>query len=513
MKIALAQNRSFLGDFKKNKNLFLKDIKKATLGKASFILFPEAGIFGYPPSDFIFQKNIIKKQLVEIEALKKQIPKNLIVILGAFVPDKQGLKNVALVLRKNKSSLIFPKGHLAHENIFFEHRYFTSGNALNNYFVWKKKRIQILICEDLWKVRKLNSPDILFCLNASPYTEGRDLKRKNKLKSLVKKYNCPAVYINRVGGQDELIFDGASFFMDEKGVVKDQCHFFKPDFRIHNFTKQSREKISIPSLLDQKEEALLLGMKDFFSQVGIQKAHIGLSGGIDSALVAYLASKALGSKNIKAIFMPSLFTEKLSYKIAKDLARNLSLSFEEININKFYKEFSLFKKGKLNSITLQNIQARVRMLLLMAIGNEENRILLGTGNKSELACGYATLYGDLSGGLLPIGDLFKTEVYALSKNIQKKYSVFPKDIFTKPPSAELKKNQKDTDDLPDYKILDKILKDLLDYKPPKTKKEKAISELLLKSEFKRKQAPPILRITEQAFGEGRRFPIAHCFLS
>ena len=511
MKVALAQTKGFLGDFKSNRKLFLKDIQKSSLKKADFILFPEAGLFGYPPNDFIFQKEVLKKQIKEIHHLEKQLPENLIVLLGAFFPSKEGLKNGVFVLQKGKAPLVFAKEHLAFENIFFENRYFVPGEVLKNIFIWKKKRVQILICEDLWKVKKLNQPDVLFCLNSSPYTETKDQKRKERVQSLVKKYKCPAVYVNRVGGQDEIIFDGGSFALDKKGVLKEQCHFFKPDFKIYDFKQSSSKKIKPVNILDQKEEALVLGIKDFCSQIGFSKVHIGLSGGIDSALVAHLACKALGSKNVKALFMPSLFTQKLSYEIVKDLTKNLNISCEETNITKLYKELSSLKKKNLKSITLQNIQVRLRMLLLMSWGNEKDSLLLGTGNKSELACGYSTLYGDLSGGLLPIGDLLKTEVYKLTKHIQKKNSVFPKKIFTKPPSAELKKDQKDEDDLLKYEILDPILKKLLQFEEAKTPKEKEVLKLLLKSEFKRKQSPPVLKITEQAFGEGRRFPIAHQF--
>lgn len=513
MKIAASQIQGMLGDFKKNKQFILKDIKTAHLNKASFIVFPEAGIFGYPPTDFALQKNIIKNQMKEVDSIKKQIPKDLVVILGAFVPDKKGLRNAALVLQKGKPSLMFSKEHLAFKDFFFEPRYFIPGKTSQNSFLWKGKQVQILICEDLWKVKKLNSPDLLLCLNSSTYSEKKDMKRKKRLKELIQKYKCPAVYVNRAGAQDEMIFDGGSFFMNEKGLLKNQCDFFKPDLKIHDFSKKNVFKKKIPSDLDQTEEALVLGIKNFCSQTNISKIHIGLSGGMDSALVAYLSAGALGSKNIKAFFMPNIFTQKLSYKMAREVAKNLNISLEEMDIHSLYKTFVSFNRNiPLKSVTLENIQARIRMLYLMATCNEtKGSLLIGTGNKSELACGYATLYGDLSGGLLPIGDLFKTEVYTLSRNIQKKHSVFPKEIFKKSPSAELKEEQKDTDSLPEYKILDPILKNLLNFKPATTKQEKEVLKLLIKSEFKRKQSPPILRVKDSGFGEGRKFPIAHNF--
>ncbi|MCY4512297.1 MAG: NAD+ synthase [Bdellovibrionales bacterium] len=517
MNVALAQIKGFLGNFRETRKQIIQLIKDAD-GKADFILFPEGGLFGYPPTDFIRNPDFLKKQNREIKKIQNQIPPGLNILLGGFFAEKQHLFNGVVLLRKGNPPLFFKKQFLSNTDVFRESRYFNQGSLKKNFFRWKGNRIQILICEDIFHNPQFPKSDILFCLNSSPYTEDKSLKRFHAVKQLTQKHKCPAVYVNRVGGQGSLIFDGGSFVLNSTGTLKTQCHFFEPDFQIVSlFSKNKKRAISPPpSLPKQREKALILGLQDFCKQTGFEKAHLGLSGGMDSAVVCYLAVQALGAKNVIGFFLPGPFTTNLSRELAEKIATTLNISLKEQNISPIYKMMltTLFsKKSPENPVTKQNLQARIRALVLTAFGNETKSLLLGTGNKSELACGYSTLYGDLCGGLLPIGDLYKTEVYELARSINKTFPVFPKQLLLRAPSAELSSKQKDSDDLPPYKILDPILKKLLNKKSPHSAKEKEIFHKIFSNEFKRKQAPPLLKISETSFGEEWKFPIAHKFLT
>ncbi len=514
MKIALAQTKNSLGNFKENALQFLSLIKQAE-NKADLILFPEGGLFSYPPKDFLFREDFFQLQEKELKHIHQKIPKNLGVLLPAFVKHSGCLYNGVFLLEKNKKSKFFTKAFLPNDSIFYESRYFQTGDLEDNVFSWKNKKIQILICEDLWQVKTLKKPDLFLCMNSSPYTNQKQKSRLEKAEALSKKYKCPFFYLNRVGAQDEIIFDGGSFILDKKGSVKWQGNFFKTDFTIYDLNKNYKPLKNIfPSKEEQQLQALLLGIKDFCQQLNFSKVHIGLSGGIDSALVLYLSLKALGKKNVKAFFLPSPFTDKISYTLTKELTDHLQVPLKTIDISPLYKKTlqMLFPNNSPhNPVSSQNVQARIRSLILMAESNETSSLLLGTSNKSELATGYSTLYGDLCGALLPLGDLWKTEVYNLVNFINKKEFVFSKKLILRPPTAELAPQQTDESQLLPYKELDTILKKLLQCNPPKTPKEKKIARLLQQSEFKRKQSPPILKLSETSFGEGRRMPIAHKF--
>ena len=297
--------------------------------------------------------------------------------------------------------------------------------------------------------------------------------------------------------------------------------FFEPDFKIINVLSpgslkraKKKDKALFPPLQQRRIQALVLGLRDFFLQTGFSKALIGLSGGMDSALVAYLAVLALGEKNVQVCFLPGPYTAKTSYKIVKQVSENLKISVQEKSITPLFSaclESLLDKKNSINSITAQNLQARLRTLILMARANQSSSLLLATGNKSELATGYCTLYGDMAGALCPIGDLFKSQVYDMARFINKKKACFPKALLSREPSAELSANQKDRDDLPPYKTLDPLLDNILKNKPPQSPEEKRLSLLVQTQEFKRKQAPPILKLSSTDLGESRKRPIAHCF--
>ena len=510
MRIAIGQIKSFLGDFKESEKKITALVKKAA-GQADLIVFPEGGVFGYPPTDFIKQPRSLKKQTQTLKRIQKSLPSSLRLLIGVFVSTREGLKNGACLLEKNSPIKLFFKKSLSDKDVFFESRHFTPGDIHKN-FLLNNTRIQVLVCEDMWAQPSFSQPDILICLNSSPYTAEKYEKRVQCFKSLVKKHKASGIYVNKIGGQGELLFDGGSFCMNTKGEVSLQCAFFKEDFQIWNRQKKA-VKSTTPSLQEQREKALVMGIKDFCAQTGFSKVHLGLSGGIDSALVCYLAVQALGAKNITGLFLPGPYTASQSFKIVKNLKKALGFSLREFPIVSLYKQSmkEFFPSKSPLSLTEQNLQARLRMLFLMAHSNENQSLLLGTGNKSELACGYATLYGDLSGGLMPIGDLLKTEVYQFCRAINKKHLVFSKELLSRPPSAELKPHQTDQQDLPDYKILDPIIKHLMNHNPPRSSLERAIEKKLRASEFKRKQAPPILKISEIAFGKGWQFPIAHKF--
>jgi NAD+ synthase (glutamine-hydrolysing) len=333
---------------------------------------------------------------------------------------------------------------------------------------------------------------------------------------VIKQFNAPIVYVNMVGAQDELIYDGGSFARDAKGKFIGQCARFEEDLNIVDFTKKQGGITELPE--DDWENlrlALVLGLKDFIRKTGFKKIHLGLSGGIDSALVACLAVDALGPMNVTGILLPGPFTSEDSNELARELASNLDIATFDVSIVKAYetvlKEYEKVFGTKNFGLPNENLQARLRGLNLMMFSNREHSLLLSTSNKSEIAVGFGTLYGDLCGGLMPIGDLLKTEVFQLAEHYNIQGEVIPKGIISRPPTAELRENQKDEDSLPPYPELDGAIRRLvMEFQPAKTPLENRVLDLMMKSEFKRWQAPPILKISDHGFGTGRRFPIAHC---
>ena len=513
MKIALAQAHLPLGDFNQNCRQIL-DILKKTGNQADLLVFPEGGLWGYPPKDFLYQDLYFKIQDKKFQIINKSLKENLGLILPAFVKKpNNSIQNGAFLFEKGKKALFFPKEFLPNQGVFFESRYFAPGQTEKNVFHWKNKKIQILICEDLWRADLKGSADLFIVVNASPYTDKKQKNRLKKMRELTKKQKAPAVYLNLVGAQDSLIFDGGSFALSQKGERIWQGAFFEPDFKILDISKPAPAKKikAFLNLQEQREQALLLGIKEFFAQTGFSKAILGLSGGMDSALTAYLAAQALGSANITAYFLPGPYTQKISYKIAHQISQRLKIQLIEKDISSTVASFTkwLFNK-KASSLTCQNVQARLRALILMAFANESSSLLLATGNKSEIATGYTTIYGDLAGALGPIGDLLKSQVYDLASFINKKAKVFPQALFLREPSAELAPKQKDQVELAPYKQLDPILERI--FKDQKLhREEKKWLNLVQKQEFKRAQAPPILKLSERDMGESWRKPLAHKF--
>ena len=519
MKIALAQINPLMGCFKKNQQKILQWIMTAKNNKADLIVFPELALCAYTPLDLLFSTAFLKENQEAVRSIYQNLPDNITVLLGGI--SGPPVKNSVFLLKKNRSIKVFSKEILADFNVFDEKRYFKQGRLTENRFVIQKRNVQLLICEEIWQTKKafslIHQPPALnwiIGVNASPFDIGKQEKRIKQAKKWVEKFHCSFLYVNLCGGQEELIFDGASFALNSKGKVIHQSGGFKEELSYLNLNKiNSQAKLLKKNKVDKQkkiQKALVFGIQEFVRKNGFKKAHLGLSGGVDSALTACLAVQALGHKNVQLLFLPGPFTSALSKKGALEMALRLKCVLQEQSISESYKELlklSLLKKAV--SLTKENLQARLRCVFLMAYANQHSdSLLLSASNKSELAVGYSTLYGDLSAGLLPIGDLLKTEVYALARYI--KEPSIPDFILDRKPTAELKKNQWDEQDLAPYSVLDPVLKKIIEDKQIKNLpiQEKKIFRQVLHSEFKRKQSAPILKVKEYSFDRGWRIPLS-----
>lgn len=536
MKIALAQLNFHVGNLKYNTQKIIAAIQDAKKQKADIVVFAELALCGYPPLDLLEFEEFIdncEKSIIDIA----QVSTDITAVVGAPSRNKnkfgKALFNSAFVLNNGKITQIYHKGLLPNYDVFDEFRYFEPAanfKCLNINDI----KIALTICEDLWNtgenpmysISPMDSlineqPQLIINIAASPFSATHHLERLKVLKENSLKYQLPLVYVNQFGTQTELIFDGGSLILNNKGELCEQLPFFKEEIRIIDTENLIPEnKVNIPSKAELHYHALVSGIKDYFQKMNFKQAVLGLSGGVDSALVLALAADALGAENVKAILLPSQFSSDHSVNDAKQLAENLGCPYEIIPIAPAFEsiEESLkpyFKNLPFN-IAEENIQSRLRGLLLMALSNKFGYILLNTSNKSELAVGYGTLYGDMAGGLSVIGDLYKTEVYELCQYINRDKEIIPENILTKAPSAELRPNQKDSDSLPEYDILDQILKLYIEEKlgPEKiiakgfdVATTNRIIQLVNNAEYKRKQFCPILRVSDKAFGLGRRIPI------
>lgn len=537
MRIAIAQINSRLADFQYNKQKILDFIHRACDKKSELIIFPEASLFGYHPFDLLERQQIIDDQLKILNEITKEIPKDVYALIGGFSKNKnkkgKPYFNSAFLCTKNKIVKTFSKELLPTGDVFDEARFIEKGNLKNNYFKIKNKKFYLTICEDIWawedKKKKSSYPinplkkvpkekvDLVINMSASPFYLNKMVRRKYMVQSTAKNFKAPMVYVNLVGAQDEIIYDGQSFLVDRQGKLKTKLLDFAEDLNV--FDLQSLEVWR--SGLNQKDnpaeqlrKALVLGIKDFCKKTGLTKVHLGLSGGIDSAVVACLATDALGPQNVKLFALPTDFNSVESYDLALQLAKNIEVEIKTISIQKIYEIIKDVVDSSLDikefSVVHENMQARIRGLVLMAYSNLTGSLLLTTGNKSEYATGYATLYGDMCGGLAVLGDLLKHQVYDLAKQYNLERNIIPEAIITRPPTAELKPNQKDQDSLPPYDQLDQAVENLVEKnKAVKSKTENWLVDKLMKSEFKRWQAPPVLKVSEHAFGRGRRYPIAH----
>lgn len=537
MKISIGQINSTVGAFEKNAQLILEHCKSAAEAGSDLIVFPELALFGYWPADLLERPAAVKKQLQVLADLGRKIPPNIAVLIGAVTLNKAKYgklyHNSAALLVRGKPAKLFHKEMLPTYDIYDEARYFAPGKLEQNIFKWKGKSIHVSICEDMWMPNqcwigtrnekdpflklKPGSIDFAINLSASPFVPDKFKTRRKLANQIAKRLRCPFIYVNMVGSQDEIIFDGGSFAVSPKGELLFQSPFFESsidEIEIKTEKKKVRIKEQHPDTSTQLKNALVLGIRDFCAKNGLKRVHLGLSGGIDSALVACLAAEAVGRLNVTLIALPGPFTDAKSTALAKTLAKNLGCDFKQFSIVEAYESLTKSFASLIGTIpfgvTHENLQSRLRGLSLMAFSNAHNSLLLTTGNKSEYATGYATMYGDMCGGLAPIGDLLKHQVYDLSRLYNATKEVIPNEIITRPPTAELRANQKDQDSLPPYDVLDAAVTGVV--VKGETRKSPTHAWLLdqmLKTEFKRWQAAPILRVSEHAFGRGRRFPITN----
>ena len=536
MRIALAQTNSILGHFAFNQEKILSFINRAKEKKSDLVIFPEASLFGYHPFDLLERDLIVEKQTAALRALIKKIPDNIHVLIGAFEKNKskkgRPYFNAAFLCKKNKIIKTFRKELLPTGDVFDEARFIEKGRLKDNYFKINGKSFFLTICEDIWAWEDANgfsiyteNPlqkiakkkiDLVINMSASPFFIGKLKQREYVVAKTARHFKAPTVYVNMVGAQDEIIYDGQSFLVDKTGKVKFVCNDFDEDLNVFDLAtlEDWNVKKSKMSEVKQVHKALVLGLRDFSQKIGLTQVHLGLSGGIDSAVVACLAVDALGPNKVKLFALPTEFNSSASFDLAKKLADNLKIKLQTISIQGVFENIKTVVDAAYDikefQLVHENLQSRIRGLLLMAYANKANSLLLTTGNKSEYATGYATLYGDMCGGLAVIGDLTKKQVYELAMHFNKEYELIPKDIITRAPSAELRPNQKDQDSLPEYDKLDKAVVNIVE------KRKRAVGEVetwlvntLMKTEFKRWQSAPILKISEHSFGRGRRYPLAH----
>ncbi len=538
MRIALAQTNSILANFKFNKEKILEFTQRAKEKKAELVVFPEANLFGYHPFDLLERESLVSAQEKILKELAKEIPKDIYVLVGAFEKNEsrkgRPYYNAAFLLQKGKCLKVFRKELLPTGDVFDEARFIEKGQVKNNYFKIKNKKFLLTICEDIWawedkkgksiyaenplKKMKKEKVDLIINMSASPFFSGKLKQREYVVSQTAKHFKAPMVYVNMVGAQDEIIYDGQSFLVDAKGKVQFSCRSFEEDlnvFDLNSLEDWNADKGTLKeNETEQLRKALVLGLKDFVQKTGMSKVHLGLSGGIDSAVVACLAVDAFGPQNVRLFALPTEFNVSESFELASKLAKNLRIDLQTISIQPIYEKIRevLDKAFEVRQFQLmhENIQSRIRGMTMMAYSNLHGSMLLTTGNKSEYATGYATLYGDMCGGLAVIGDLTKKQVYDLAKLYNKEYELIPLRIIDRPPTAELRPNQKDQDSLPEYDKLDQAVVRLVEErKEAKNETEKWLLGVLDRTEFKRWQAPPILKISEHSFGRGRRYPIAH----
>lgn len=540
MKIALAQLNYHIGNLEQNTKHIIEHIGLAKTKGADLVVFSELSVCGYSPNDFLEFADFINL----CETAAQNIAKHCIgiaCIIGLPIKNEvlegKDLYNAAYFIEDGQVKVVTKKALLPTYDVFDEYRYFEP-NTQFECIHFKGKKIALTICEDLWNIDEdplyvscpmevlINeSPDLMINIAASPFNYRHDEDRIQILANNAKKYQLPLFYVNQVGAQTEILFDGGSLVFDEAGEMKAEMKYFEEDLQVFDLDEVQNVKNKYPapvrdSDIVQIHDALVMGIKDYFSKSGFSKAVLGLSGGIDSAIVCALACRALGPENVMAVLMPSKYSTDHSIKDALDLVNNIGCKHEIIEIKAAADAFDQMLAqpftGLSFNLTEENIQARCRGIVLMAMSNKFGYILLNTSNKSECAVGYGTLYGDMCGAIGVIGDVYKTQIFQLARHINKDGEVIPENTIVKPPSAELRPDQKDSDSLPDYGILDQILFQHIELKKGSAAIiaqgfEPALVQRVLKmvnlAEFKRFQAPPILRVSPKAFGIGRRMPI------
>ena len=545
MRIALAQINVHVGNFAANVEKMIQYIGNAREMGADVVCFPELSTCGYPPRDFLEFDDFIQEAENSIVALAKAA-NGIAVIVGSVTrnPRIEGkdLFNSAYFLSDGAVRQVQHKALLPTYDVFDEYRYFEPATEFH-IVEFKGKRIALTICEDIWNVGNENplytvcpmdelkhqGPDFMINVSASPFAYDHGDERIHVIRANVERYQVPVFYVNPVGAQTELIFEGGSIVMSPDGQVFDEMPYFEECLRVYDLAEVMKggTDAALPKEKNQLiHDALILGIRDYFAKTGLRQAILGLSGGIDSALTLVLTARAIGADNVRVLLMPSPFSSDHSVNDARQLAENLGVQYDIVPIASVFSAYEAllapYFAGRSFDLTEENLQARIRGMLLMAFSNKFGNILLNTSNKSEIAVGYGTLYGDMCGGLCVIGDVYKTEVYSLSRFINQEKEIIPENILVKPPSAELRPNQKDSDSLPDYDLLDQVLYQYIEMqRGPREIIEQGYDEALVRrvlrlvniSEFKRHQTAPVLRVSRKAFGMGRRMPIEGKYLS
>lgn len=569
MRVALAQINPIVGDFSGNLAKITDRIEQAAISAVDLVVFPELATSGYPPADLLEKESFLRRAEASLDALARTTrgAGRPAVLVGSPMRcqgfGQKHVRNVAAVLEDGEVRFVQQKMLLPFYDVFDEQRYFEPASHQELTLI-KGQPVAITICEDAWNDKLFwprqnypldpvealmkqwgtlpqtaNAQRLILNISASPYWHGKPETRRHMIGALARRYKAAVVMVNQVGANDSLIFDGDSFAMNAEGEVIGQACAFQEDLVLVD-TRQDepirvthvREEVATaatqaggPAECQRTWDALVLGTRDYLRKCGFRKALVGLSGGIDSALVAVIAVAALGAENVQAIGMPSEFSSSGSLTDAELLAQNLGIPFDVLPIREIYDQFTHrlepFFAGTPFGLAEENVQPRIRGTLLMAVSNKTGALVLTTGNKSEMATGYCTLYGDMVGALAVIADLYKTEVYELCRwynQIHCGREVIPSDTLTKPPSAELRPGQKDTDSLPPYEVLDPLLRAYIeDYRPAEeiASEQTLDPELVRKvirlveiAEYKRQQAAPVLKVSKKAFGMGRRFPIA-----
>ena len=548
MRIALGQINPTVGDLSGNVDRMARAARDAAVRKAEVVVFPELSITGYPPRDLVEKPSFVTRSEAELERLARETADLDISVICGYAARSQSetgkrAMNSAAVLEGGKVVFRQNKMLLPNYDVFDEARYFVPADR-ESLCTLRGKQVALTICEDAWNDRNFwkqrlypRDPveemfaaggDVMICINASPYNMGKREIRRRMYRASAKRYKRPVMYVNQVGGNDQLVFDGSSFAMNAAGEVIASARSFEEDLVIAdidpgaNIDHYERHE----DFTDECEavyQALVLGTRDYMRKCGFSRVLIGLSGGIDSSLTAAIAVEAVGKENVTGVGMPGPYSSEGSVTDAREMAERLGIRFEIVKISGVYERFideltPLFA-GRKPDVTEENLQSRLRGVTLMALSNKTGALVLTTGNKSELAVGYCTLYGDMCGGLAVISDVPKTMVYSLSRIANRRHNgAIPESVFTKPPSAELRPDQKDTDSLPEYAVLDKILEAYVEqYRTPRQIAEdlhlsidlvQDIVNKVDRNEYKRQQAAPGLKVTTKAFGIGRRFPIA-----
>lgn len=547
MKIALAQLNYHIGNFSYNKEKILNTIIEAEQDYVDLVVFSELCVCGYPPLDLLDYRSFVDQCENTVKEIAQHCVGIAAIIGGPRInpgPTGKMLLNSAYFLHDGKIQYIQDKTLLPTYDIFDEYRYFEPNDQFD-VIEFKGKKIALTVCEDLWDdqpaqgvfgrnrlynkspVEKLTeyNPDMLINIAASPFSYSKIWGKKNIFIQKAKRHNLPVFYVNQIGAQTELIFEGASLAIHPNGIIHKELKWFEEDYQVIDLKEiskisQDHETHDSYGVIAKIHDALILGLRDFFNKLNFKKAVLGLSGGIDSAVALVIAQRALGSENLRVLLMPSDYTSESSVSDSKKLADKLGVQYDEIPIQKVLHSFTsalepVFRNTS-EDVTEENLQARIRGTMLMAISNKFGNILLNTSNKSESAVGYATLYGDMSGALSVLGDVYKTDVYKLAEYINQEETIIPQNIIQKAPSAELRPNQKDSDALPEYEVLDKILFQYIELQKstPEITEEgfdeetvKKIVYMVNTNEYKRYQAPPVLRISSKAFGAGRRMPL------